>query len=156
MKFIYSIILLVIFLKPIESFGWGHDGHRIVAEIAKSQLAPNIQDSVKKYLGTMSFDDAATWMDDVRSNHVYDYMKPWHFVDVAKGQTYSPKPGDHNCATELQRVISELNSKSKLTADQINTDLKILFHLAGDIGQPLHTGYPGDKGGNSTHVSFLG
>lgn len=155
MKTIYIILILGLFLKPLESFAWGKDGHRIVAEIAKSQLRKSIQDSVSKYLGVMSFDDAATWMDDVRGDASFDFMKPWHFIDIEKGQTYVPKPGDQNCYTELQRVINELKTKKKLTKDQITTDIKVLFHLCGDIAQPLHTGYPEDKGGNNVNVSIL-
>ena len=34
-------------------------------------------------------------------------------------------------------------------------DLLLLFHLIGDLHQPLHTGYPGDKGGNTINVNLL-
>ena len=155
-KNIFFIFSIGILLTPVESFAWGHEGHQIIADIVKDHLSQNIQDSVKKYLGTMTFEQASTWMDDVRSDHSYDYMKSWHYIDIEKGQNYVPDPNDHNCITELQRVIKELDNKTKLSKDQINDDIKVLFHLVGDISQPLHCGYPEDKGGNTIHVSFLG
>lgn len=156
MRNIYILLIISLFLKPLESFAWGREGHHMVAEIAKSQLSQNVRDSVQKYLGTMSFEDASTWMDDVRSDHSFDYMRTWHYIDIEKGKSYNPDLGEHNCVTELQRVIKELDSKSKLSKDQINFDIKVLFHLVGDLGQPLHTGYPDDKGGNTIQVNFMG
>ena len=32
----------------------------------------------------------------------------------------------------------------------------IIFHLCGDLHQPLHTGYGTDKGGNDIHIKFSG
>ena len=32
----------------------------------------------------------------------------------------------------------------------------IIFHLIGDMHQPLHTGYPEDKGGNTIQLTFKG
>ena len=73
------IILFVgLFIVQTNSFGWGHQGHCIVADIAQSQMNKNVIDSVNKYLGTMTFEQASNWMDDVRSNHAYDFMKTWH------------------------------------------------------------------------------
>ena len=150
------IILFVgLFIVQTNSFGWGHEGHRIVADIAQSQMNKNVIDSVKKYLGTMTFEMASNWMDDVRSDHYFDFMKPWHYINIEKGQTYNPNVEDKNCITELLRVIKELNNRSLLSYEQISTDIKILFHLIGDIHHPLHVGYCIDKGGNLTEVEFI-
>ncbi len=137
-------------------YAWGPVGHHIAGQIAKSQLTAATLDSVQKYLGAMSFEDASTWMDDMRSDPSYDYMKTWHYVNIEKGQKYSPKPGERNVVTEIERVINELNSKSSLTKEKISTDIKVLFHLVEDLGMPLHAGYPDDKGGNTVQVNFEG
>lgn len=34
--------------------------------------------------------------------------------------------------------------------------IRVLFHLIGDLHQPLHAGYGEDKGGNTIDVDFLG
>ena len=47
-------------------------------------------------------------------------------------------------------------SSKRLSPDQQKKNLFILFHLVGDIHQPLHVGYSSDKGGNEVQVQFNG
>jgi hypothetical protein len=156
MKKAPSIILFICLLcKITPSFAWGHEGHVIVAEIAKKYLNQHVQDSVQKYLGDLSFGEAATWMDDVRKDHNYDYMKTWHYVNVEKDKTYV-KSSEENVVTKLELVIDELKAKPRRSAKDINSDLKILFHLVGDLHMPLHVGYGSDKGGNGVALTILG
>ena len=39
-----------------------------------------------------------------------------------------------------------------LKKKQIRLDILLIFHLVGDLHQPLHTGYASDKGGNTVDV----
>jgi hypothetical protein len=145
-------ILFALFL-PALAFAWGSTGHRAVATIAKKNIDTTAIRIVQQFLGTMSFEEAATWMDDVRDDHSYDYMKPWHYVNIDSGGTYKRNPkGD--VVSMLDSVISELRNYKKLKREKVQTDLKILFHLCGDIAQPLHAGYGKDLGGNTVTVSF--
>jgi hypothetical protein len=133
---------------------WGSVGHKITAKIAYSQLNKATKDSLTHYLGEITIEDASVWMDEVRSNHEYDYQKPWHYINIEKGASYDPA-STGNIVWELQRVIAELRERSKYPKEQIATDLKILIHLVGDLHQPLHVGYGSDKGGNTIHLTFL-
>ena len=82
-------------LISINSFGWGAKGHKIVAEFAKQALSANksIIDSVQYFLGNMSFQEASVWMDEVRSNSAYDYLKPKHYVNAERDATYVKTKG---------------------------------------------------------------
>ena len=42
-----------------------------------------------------------------------------------------------------------------LSAADIAFNLKIVFHLVGDLHQPLHCGYLEDKGGNDIELKYL-
>jgi hypothetical protein len=138
---------------PQFSFAWGSKGHQLVAEIAFHFLDDSTKQKVQQYLGKMSFDDAATWMDDNRSNSYYDYMKPWHYIDIEKGEEYKASP-QKNLLTILNAAILQLEQKqSTLSNKEIRTDLLFIFHLTGDLHQPLHCGYPEDKGGNLIDIS---
>jgi hypothetical protein len=53
-------------------------------------------------------------------------------------------------------VLSQLRQKGPRDKDETALLLRILFHLVGDIHQPLHVGYGEDKGGNTIDVDFLG
>ena len=96
------------------SFGWGEIGHHIIAEIAKAHVNNNIQDSVNKYLGSMSWESAATWMDDMRRNKEYAYFKTWHYINIEKDMPYdSTKTGTDNVYVQLQTAINNLKNKNQ-------------------------------------------
>jgi len=144
-KSIFTVTVLASFIT--KGYCWGHTGHEMVGLIAKAYTSKTAQDSVNKYLDGLTWEKEATWMDDVRSNHFYDYMKSMHYMNVEKDKTYV-KTTEVNVINELEMVISELKDRSKLSKEAISKDLKILFHLMGDLHMPLHVGYGVDKGGN--------
>jgi hypothetical protein len=150
-----NLLILIILSSSFKSFSWSKDGHEIVAKIAKSYLKKPVLDSVNKYLDTLSFEEASTWMDDQRKNHAFDYLKPWHYVNIAKDATYveTEKP---NLINQLQLAINNLKNYKKLPASDIAFNLKIVFHLVGDLHQPLHCAYLEDKGGNDIDLEYLG
>lgn len=94
-------------------------------------------------------------MDEIRSDHAYDYLKPYHYINIEKGESYKPTSGA-NIINELNKVIARLKERSKHTNEENATDLKILMHLVGDLHQPLHVGYGIDKGGNKIEVPISG
>jgi hypothetical protein len=93
-------------------------------------------------------------MDSVRIKDVpaYRYMKNWHFVNMEPGQTYAQVASKNDVVYNLQRVIDAMNDTHAYGADSLKQNLRILFHLMGDITQPLHVGYRHDFGGNSDKV----
>jgi hypothetical protein len=156
MKKTVSLFLGVILLAsaPHHASAWGKKGHGIVAEIAYSMLDSNTKQAVTKYLNGTSIQSAATWMDEVRSDHSYDYMKTWHYVNIAKGHQYeATKEG--NIINALNTAINELEHRDKLSDEDIKKNLMIVFHLAGDLHMPLHVGYETDKGGNDVHITYM-
>lgn len=162
MKILLIFSFLLIFTLPKISFAWGKTGHQIVAQIAKINLEAGVLDSVQKYLGDMSFENASTWMDDVRKDTSLSYMKPWHYVNVEKDKTYVYNKSDelklsNNIIEQLEFAIEYLTSSRKHLGQQDkNFNLKLVFHLIGDLHQPLHVGYAVDKGGNEIKVKYEG
>jgi len=149
------VFLFLMCALPSFNYAWGGKGHKIVAIIAKNCLDKQVLDSIQKYLGVMSFEDASVWMDEVRGEQAYDYLKPWHYVNVEKDKTYV-KTKDPEVVNEIEIAISTLKEKGVRDKDRINFALKVIFHLIGDIHQPLHCGYAEDKGGNKIEVQYMG
>lgn len=150
------ILILIVFCFSIGNvFGWGAKGHKIVAEYAKLALSADqrIIDSVQYFLGKMTFQEASVWMDEVRSDASYDYLKPRHYVNVERDATYV-KTKDENAVNELEIVIAILQAKGPRDKDKIAMALRELFHLVGDLHQPLHCGYAEDKGGNEIQAGY--
>lgn len=149
----FAVLLLAIL--PAYTFAWGRTGHQIVAEIAMQHLEPAVKANVLQYLDGTTPEEASVWMDEMRSDDSYNYMKPWHYINVEKGENYQPNQ-EPNIMNELDKVMHELGEKNKLSNEQARTDLMILFHLMGDLHQPLHVGYGADKGGNTIQLAFIG
>jgi hypothetical protein len=146
------ILAASFYLLPNVSFAWGAKGHGLVAEIAFHFLDDSTKLKVKKYLGNLTIEEAANWMDDSKSNSYYDYMRTWHYLDIDKGQHYTPS-SERNIITVLYSAINELKGIDKMKKKDIKRDLLLIFHLMGDLHQPLHTGYTIDKGGNTINVT---
>jgi len=157
MKSILRLLTLIFlfFTTSQSSFAWGRKGHEIVAEIAFHYLDDSTKAKVLHYLGKLTIEEAAVWMDDMRSNSYYDFMKPWHYLNIEKGEIYKPNTKDRDVLIILNSSINGLKHKENLKFDNIKEDLYYLFHLMGDLHQPLHVGYGSDRGGNDIPVSYL-
>ncbi len=153
MKKINIVILALLFLIPTTTFAWGEKGHGLVAEIAFKKLDRKTRKLVLQYLDGMTIEKAATWMDDVRKDHAYDKLKPLHYVNFEKGAVVKDTCCD-NIIHALSTTIHDLKHYKDFTKEEVKTKLCYLFHLLGDLHQPLHIGYENDKGGNAVKVNF--
>src|SRR5882757_6040322 len=150
---ILSFVLAAsLYLIPHVSFAWGAKGHGLVAEIAFHFLDDSTKQKVQKYLGNLTIEEAANWMDDSKNNSYYDFMRSWHYLDIDKGLHYVPS-SERNIITVLYSAINELKGIDKMKRKDIKRDLLLIFHLMGDLHQPLHTGYAIDKGGNTVNIT---
>ncbi len=129
-KVALSITLIFLFIS--YSFAWDKKGHYLVAEIARNLISETAKENVQKYLDGLSFEQASVWMDQVRSDHEYGYMKTWHYINIEKGGTYIPEDGN-NIIERLNITYKELQNKQMLDQEKIHIDLLILFHLIGDL-----------------------
>src|SRR5215472_7674732 len=128
-----------------------------------NQWQARLQDVSVADHGLVLFMQAARWADDIRSNAKQQHRALWHYINwpfkpdgqPPSVQTREPEPVNILTAmAENQRIVAtENNAERKAIA------LAWLFHLVGDIHQPLHTAqlftvdYPqGDRGGNEICV----
>jgi hypothetical protein len=148
-------ITIVLFMQlPFTSFAWGVQGHQIVVNLAFSLLSPTAKQKILRALGGEPLNNAAIWMDSVRENKVpkFQYMNDWHFLNMNENQTYQEVASEDDVVFNLQKAINSVSAIQQLSSDSIKMDLLILFHLMGDISQPLHCGYRIDEGGNKILV----
>ena len=107
----------------------------------------------------MFFMLAARWADDIRTKDRSQNRGPWHYINLPfkpEGQPDSVRtkpPAKVNILTALTE--NERIAKNGSTRSERSIALTWLFHLVGDVHQPLHTSalftvdYPdGDRGGN--------
>jgi hypothetical protein len=143
-----------------NSFGWGAQGHRIVAAVAQERLSASARQQIRALLGNRDLPSVANYADQVRNDRPETRM--WHFVDIPVGEsTYVPS---RDCAAsnqgdcvvaELERARAEVLDAS-LPKERRADALKFIVHLIGDLHQPMHCADNNDHGGNTVKVSWFG
>jgi hypothetical protein len=104
---------------------------------------------------------AANWADFIKSDSNFNYLNPWHYVNLKGGLTHvevmnilTPDTGI-NLYAKLNLVIRELKKKN-LAKDKKLMYLRLLIHFVGDLHQPMHAGGRAeDQGGNRVRVLWF-
>jgi S1/P1 nuclease len=178
------LVLLALAVLPLPASAWNIPGHMISGAIAYQALLqqnPKTIDKVKAVLqqhpwyanqwqarlqdvpvadhSPVLFIQAARWADDIRTRDKPQNRPSWHYINLpfkpenqpASVQIREPEPVNVLTAmAENESVVKKENEGERKAIA-----LAWLFHLVGDIHQPLHTAqlftveYPkGDRGGN--------
>jgi hypothetical protein len=149
---IFSIVVLVTSVS-----GWGIDGHRTVAAIARSLLNEKAEHMVQTVLPEgETLVSIATWADEVGHTAPYAWSRCMHYVDTAGGEcSLSNEDKECHCCVVagIANYTSRLGDFSLGESHRLEA-LEFLVHLVGDATQPLHAGHKEDMGGNSIHVQL--
>ena len=186
-----KIVLLAFALLPIEASAWNKPGHMVTGAIAYNelkQLSPGTIPLVVSLLEQHPFyltmwkpridqlhlsgDDrdrflfvfAARWPDDARDTPFHHEL--WHFINFPFKPPNQPpsvktqKPKDENVIAAFKLNLQVLRTAQASKRDKAIA-LCWVFHLVGDVHQPLHTTalfstvFPnGDRGGNLWFIKF--
>jgi len=163
MKSFKSLVFAIGFLAvSFSSFAWwGQTGHRVVGEIADSYLSNKARKAILEILGTESIAMSSNWADFIKSDSTYNYLSPWHYINVKQGlsktefNTFLQNDTITDAYTKLNFLIAELKNK-QLALEKKQMYLRLLIHIVGDIHQPLHVGRLEDLGGNRIRVLWFG
>jgi len=148
-------LFLLLFLVFPASFGWGCEGHQIIATVAEDHLDETTKIMVQSLLGNNHLYSIASWADDVRRER--PDTKAWHYVNIPLGGKYDPR---RDCGQPESCVVAKIDDMVKVLIDkrapreQRAEALKFIVHFIGDIHQPLHAAKEA-AGGNGIHVRFL-
>ncbi|MDT7780799.1 MAG: hypothetical protein QOC99_3311 [Acidobacteriota bacterium] len=184
MRFISRVLIICALLVSTQTsaFAWHDTGHMVVAQVAYLRLTPAAKARVDALLLTppgkrpfvflcagyytpetceKTYDPVqiAVWMDDFRGDSLNDPYASWHYIDFRP--IFDGIPERTNAGAEPENVLSRINwamNTLRKGTGSNKTDaetLGFLYHLVGDVHQPLHaaTRYTaanpnGDQGGN--------
>lgn len=150
MKLIFSFLLLSSLL-----FGWGPEGHRVVARIAAGRLNPKAAAAVKDLIG-VPMADVSIWADEVRPQR--RESGPWHYtnipIDAPRTRSANYCPAEGCVVSKIEELVQTLKTGTD-RAGRVEA-LKFLIHFVGDMHQPLHAGDKQDRGGNDTKAVYFG
>jgi hypothetical protein len=154
MKKVFAGLLVMCFTQVI---GWGVTGHRTVGQIAENHLTKKAKNEIDRILDGKSLAYVSNWMDDIRSDSLYDHTHDWHWVTLSDEVSYAEveKNPDGDIIEAITRLIRELKTHT-LDKKTESEHVKMLIHLVGDIHQPLHVGNGEDQGGNDARVKYFG
>ncbi len=141
---VYSFLSLVAlsFGSVHTAYGWGEEGHSIIAEIAQRRLDAAAVNLISELLGpNRSLSSVASWADDYRSSH--PETANWHFIDIPRDSNEYDEARDCADSPAGDCIVKELSRlKNTLTCSpdaQARRDaLRFAVHFVGDIHQPLH------------------
>ena len=167
MKRVISLLLIsaCACMYCLPAFGWGQEGHRIIAQIAYDNLTKKARKQVDKVMGDHGMIYWANWADEIKSDNIYpqSIKDGWHFQDfdpgmsdslVADALTHYPAEGGN-----LYRVLDSLELEMAAErASAINAVhvLRFFVHLNGDRYCPMHMAHMDDKGGNAVKMKWFG
>jgi hypothetical protein len=151
----------VLLIAAVLVLSWGRVGHEAVGYIAAAHLTPKTAAAIKELLGNETLADISTYADELRPDSFFQYMSPWHYIDVPAEENFAQfqasvyqqtTPSVYIVLNHWEHVLAnpKTNRSIKIFA------LKMVVHLVADLHQPLHVAREEDKGGNLVQVLFEG
>ena len=131
-------------LMTLPSFGWGREGHEVIAKIAENHLQPSAKKKIERYLGGHSIVYYAKWMDDYRHTPEYKFTTKWHTAPVDADLKYDDSlldPVKGNAIYGLEKAIDALENYRELTDSAVAVNIKYIVHIVGDLHCPSHVKY---------------
>ena len=161
---IFAVVFLAL-ASPTLTWGFGEDGHRVVAGIAELRLSEKAKRGIRRLLVRDRISDAnvAMWADEIKGAR--PETRPWHFVDIpVETGTFDPATQckDGSCVIDRINEFNEVLGDTHSSRRERQEALKFLVHFLGDLHQPLHCaertsgGGKKDRGGNERTVRFPG
>jgi len=102
-------ILVAALLLPSTSWGWGYEGHQIIAMVAEDHLDETTKVMVQSLLGNNHMYSVSSWADDVRRER--PETKAWHYVDIPMGGKYDAR---RDCVLPDSCVVLKINDLLKV------------------------------------------
>ncbi len=168
MKKLIAMVALVL-AGAAPCWGWGPQGHRLVAEVAWDHLTPEAKTSVQALLGDESLADVSSWADHYLDGNTQTAL--WHYVNIPVDAAAYDR--DRDCAVQpgvkagsardkwrdcaVDRIDYNEQRVADASLDRVDraVALKFLVHFVGDLHQPFH-GLGVERGGNGIPVSVFG
>ena len=152
------LALLAALCGSLPVFGWGPEGHNLVARLAASHLTPAATARVAEILGeSVSLQSISSWPDQIRRERVAS--GPWHYIDIPIDKAHLDMARD---CPKGECVIAKIEDFRKVVVDPAATAVQrrealiFLVHFVADMHQPLHCSDNHDKGGNDIKLDFFG
>lgn len=138
------VLVAVLLANSASALAWSEQGHRIVALAAEEYLSDNAKRRVGYLLGAdVRLVDVATWADEILQER--PETEAWHSITIPKGAEGVDLARDcpvGDCITVKVRDCIGIVRLAIRPREEAREAFKMLVNLAGDLHQPLLSGYP--------------
>ena len=188
MSLIASVVLITLAVLPLPASAWNIPGHLLSGAITyqvlrqeSPQTIANVKAALEKHPsyanqwqarlqdipvaehGLVLLMQAARWPDNIRTQDKAQHRALWHYINLPfkpEGQPTTVQIREPEPVNILTAIAENEGAvKNENDAERKAIAIAWLFHLVGDIHQPLHPAqlftvdYPnGDRGGNEICV----
>jgi len=152
-----ALALLGTLLCPAPAFPWGPPGHRTVARVAETLLAPRARAAIADLLGPGGdLAQVANWADEIKPSH--PETAPWHYVNIPRAAAGYEAARDcpHTCIVSALDWFLRVLGDPRADRSERQEALRWVVHFVGDIHQPLHAADDHDREGTDLAVRFFG
>lgn len=152
------MLVVVLLCGTFPVFGWGPEGHDLVARLAAAHLTSVAAARVAEILGPgVTMQSISSWADQIRRER--PESGPWHYVDIPIDKPHLDMARDcpkGDCVLGKIEDFKKVVVNPSATPIQRKEALMFLVHFVGDMHQPLHCSDNKDKGGNDVKIDFFG
>ena len=153
---IKKLFVTIIFIFSLDASAWWDTGHKLVCDEAYKLLTAD----TKNYLDPMlkehgSFGTACLWADWVKNKDRKD-TRSWHYINLPDSEqnTYKTSCPENGCLIAAYYEQLHILKDESQGFRERQEALWFIGHLVGDIHQPMHVGYPEDRGGNGHRLEL--
>ena len=100
---IFILLIILTIFQTTTSFSWSKKEHSLVVEVAFNYLDPTTRKLLTEYLDGMTIQDAANWMDDIKSDKTYDYLRKQYYINAERGQKMTA-----DCGENIIRLLTKI------------------------------------------------
>tara|TARA_B100001029_G_C15063345_1_gene460688 strand:+ start:5685 stop:6476 length:792 start_codon:yes stop_codon:yes gene_type:complete len=145
------------FMCSLSLNAWWDTAHKMVCDKAYELLAPTTKDNIDPLIKEMnSFGEACLWADWIKAEERTE-TRSWHYINLPDSEqdVSEARCPENGCLIDsFYKQMKILKDKSS-SYDEQKEALWFIGHFVGDIHQPMHVGYPHDRGGNDHLLEFM-
>jgi uncharacterized protein YcfL len=126
------LVVAVAFMMVVSSASaFAPFGHQTIAALADKYLTDKAKSEVQTILQSDMIKHSV-WLNSLRKKEGMEHTKDWHFFVLdANGKSITTNENDG--VVQLEKAIDVLRNRANHSAESVNTALKTVIHLVGDI-----------------------
>jgi len=147
--------LAVVALPWQVAYGWGQEGHKLIARVAVAHMKPKTLAALGGLLNQgETIESVVSWADRVRPQR--PETATWHYINIpiTESKDWHKYCPETDCVVSIIGKLEDRLADRSLPREQRREALLFLMHCIADLHQPVHAGDLRDRGGNEVPTVY--